>query len=153
MNNPKRYTITSALPYANGLKHVGHLAGAFLPADIYVRFLKAQKKDVLFVCGSDEHGAAITIQAMKEGTTPKAIVDKYHEIIKQNFKDLGIEFDIYHRTTAPIHHETAQEFFSYLNNNSDLEQKETEQYFDEEAKTFLADRYIVGTCQIGRAHV
>ena len=148
MNNPKRYTITSALPYANGLKHIGHLAGAYIPADIYVRFLKAQKKDVLFVCGSDEHGAAITIQAMKEGTTPKAIVDKYHEIIKQNFKDLGIEFDIYHRTTAPIHHETAQEFFTYLNNNGDLEQKETEQYYDEEAKTFLADRYIVGTCPV-----
>lgn len=148
MNNPKRYTITSALPYANGLKHVGHLAGAFLPADIYVRFLKAQKKDVLFVCGSDEHGAAITIQAMKEGTTPKAIVDKYHEIIKQNFKDLGIEFNIYHRTTATIHHETAQEFFTYLSNNGDLQQKETEQYYDEEAKTFLADRYIVGTCPV-----
>ena len=148
MNNPKRYTITSALPYANGLKHIGHLAGAYIPADIYVRFLKAQKKDVLFVCGSDEHGAAITIQAMKEGTTPQAIVDKYHEIIKQNFKDLGIEFDIYHRTTASIHHETAQEFFTYLNNNGDLEQKETEQYYDEEAKTFLADRYIIGTCPV-----
>lgn len=148
MNLPKRYTITSALPYANGLKHIGHLAGAYIPADIYVRYLRAQKRDVVFVCGSDEHGAAITIQAMKEGTTPREIVDKYHEIIKQNFKDLGISFDIYHRTTAPIHHETAQEFFTALNDNRDLEQKETEQFYDEEAQSFLADRYIVGTCPV-----
>ena len=148
MNLPKRYTITSALPYANGLKHIGHLAGAYLPADIYVRYLRAQKRDVVYVCGSDEHGAAITIQAMKEGTTPKAIVDKYHEIIKQNFKDFGISFDIYHRTSAPIHHETAQEFFTALNSNGDLEQKETEQFYDEEAQSFLADRYIVGTCPV-----
>jgi len=146
MSNPKRYLITSALPYANGLKHVGHLAGAYIPADIYVRYLRAQKKDVVFVCGSDEHGTAIPIQATKEGTTPRAIIDKYHEAMKQDFEDLNMSFDIYHRTSEPIHHETAQEFFTYLHNRGELETKETEQYFDEEAKTFLADRYIKGTC-------
>ena len=143
---PKRYLITAALPYANGLKHIGHLAGAYLPADIYVRYLRAQKRDVVFVSGSDEHGTAIPIQAMKEGTTAQAIIDKYHPIIKQNFEDLGISFDIYHRTSAPIHHETSQEFFTYLNDRGDLEIKESEQYYDEEAKTFLADRFIKGTC-------
>ncbi len=146
MNSPKRYLITAALPYANGLKHIGHLAGAYLPADIYVRYLKAQKRDVVFVCGSDEHGTAIPIQAMKEGTTAQAIIDKYHPIIEQNFKDLSIEFDIYHRTSEKIHHETAQEFFTALNDAGELEVKETEQYYDEEAKTFLADRFIKGTC-------
>ncbi len=134
------------MPYANGLKHIGHLAGAYLPADTYVRYLKAQKRDVVFVCGSDEHGTAIPIQATKEGTTAQAIIDKYHPIIAQNFKDLGIEFDIYHRTSAPIHHETAQEFFKVLNDNGDLEIKASEQYFDEAANSFLADRYIKGTC-------
>jgi methionyl-tRNA synthetase len=148
MENPKRYLITSALPYANGPKHIGHLAGAYLPADIYVRYLRAKKKDVVYVCGSDEHGAAITIQAMKENTTPRAIVDKYHAMLKSNMADLGISFDIYHRTSAPIHHETAQEFFTSLNNRGDLEIKETEQYFDETANTFLADRYIIGTCPV-----
>jgi methionyl-tRNA synthetase len=148
MNDPKRYLITSALPYANGLKHIGHLAGAYLPADTYVRYLRAKKKDVVYVCGSDEHGAAITIQAMKEKTTPREIVDKYHEILKNNMADLGISFDIYHRTSSPIHHETAREFFSALNDKGDLEIKETEQFYDEEAKTFLADRYIVGTCPV-----
>jgi methionyl-tRNA synthetase len=148
MSLPKRYMITSALPYANGLKHIGHLAGAYIPADIYVRYLRAQKRDVVYVCGSDEHGAAITIQAMKEGTTPRQIVDKYHEIIKQNFADLGISFDIYHRTSSPLHAETTQEFFTALNSKGDLEVKETEQFYDEEAKTFLADRYIVGTCPV-----
>ena len=146
MNNPKRYLITAALPYANGLKHVGHLAGCYLPADIYVRYLKAQKRDVVFVCGSDEHGTAIPIQATKEGTTPQAIIDKYHTIIKQNFDDLSINFDIYHRTSAPLHHETAQEFFTYLNDRGALEIKDSEQYYDEATKTFLADRYIKGTC-------
>ncbi len=146
MNHPKRYLITAALPYANGLKHIGHLAGAYLPADTYVRYLKAQKRDVVFVCGSDEHGTAIPIQATKEGTTAQAIIDKYHPIIAQNFKDLGIAFDIYHRTSDPLHHETAQEFFTVLNNNADLEIKESEQYFDESANSFLADRYIKGTC-------
>ena len=146
MNQPKRYLITAALPYANGLKHIGHLAGAYLPADTYVRYLKAQKRDVAFVCGSDEHGTAIPIQATKEGTTAQAIIDKYHPIIAQNFKDLGIEFDIYHRTSSPLHHETAQEFFRVLNEKGDLEIKESEQYFDESANSFLADRYIKGTC-------
>lgn len=146
MTTPKRYLITSALPYANGLKHVGHLAGAYIPADIYARYLRAQKRDVVFVCGSDEHGTAIPIQATKEGTTPKAIIDKYHEAMKQDFEDLSISFDIYHRTSEPLHHETAQEFFTYLNERGELEVKETEQYYDEEAKTFLADRYIKGTC-------
>ena len=148
MNEPKRYLITSALPYANGPKHVGHLAGAYLPADIYVRYLRAQKRDVVFVCGSDEHGAAITIQAMKEKTTPQEIVDKYHKMLQHNMADLGISFDIYHRTSSDIHRETAQEFFTKLNENGDLEKKETEQFYDEEAKTFLADRYIVGTCPV-----
>ena len=148
MKQPKRYLITSALPYANGPKHIGHLAGAYLPADIYVRYLRAKKEDVVYVCGSDEHGAAITIQAMKERTTPRAIVDKYHAMLKSNMADLGISFDIYHRTSSPLHHETAQEFFTALNNKGDLEQKETEQFFDEEAKTFLADRYIIGTCPV-----
>jgi len=143
---PKRYLVTAALPYANGQKHIGHLAGAYLPADIYVRYLKAQKRDVVFVCGSDEHGTAIPIQAMKEGTTPQAIIDKYHVIMKQNFDDLSIAFDVYDRTSNPIHHETAKEFFTYLNERGELETKETEQYFDEEAQTFLADRYIKGTC-------
>jgi len=145
---PKRYLITSALPYANGPKHLGHLAGAYLPADIYVRFLRAQKKDVVFICGSDEHGAAITIQAMKEHTTPREIVDKYHALIKSNMADLGISFDIYHRTSAPIHHKTAQEFFKKLNDAGYLEKKESEQFYDETAKTFLADRYIIGTCPV-----
>jgi methionine--tRNA ligase/methionine--tRNA ligase beta chain len=148
MNKPKRYLITSALPYANGPKHIGHLAGAYLPADIYVRYLRAKKEDVVYVCGSDEHGAAITIQAMKEKTTPREIVDKYHAMLKSNMADLGISFDIYHRTSSPLHHETAQEFFTALNNRGDLDQKETEQFYDEEAKTFLADRYIIGTCPV-----
>ncbi len=146
MNTPKRYLITAALPYANGLKHIGHLAGAYLPADIYARYLRVQKRDVVFVCGSDEHGTAIPIQAMKEGTTPQAIIDKYHPIIEQNFKDLNIEFDIYHRTSSPLHHETAKEFFTKLNDAGELEVKQSEQYYDEESKTFLADRFIKGTC-------
>ena len=146
MTQPKRYLITSALPYANGLKHVGHLAGAYIPADIYVRYLRAQKRDVVFVCGSDEHGTAIPIQAMKEGTTSQAIIDKYHVAIKEDFADLAISFDIYHRTSEPIHHQTAQEFFTVLNDAGELETKETEQFYDEATKTFLADRYIKGTC-------
>lgn len=146
MESTKRYLITAALPYANGLKHIGHLAGAYLPADIYVRYLRAQQKEVLFVCGSDEHGTAIPIQAKKEGTTAQAIIDKYHPIIRQNFEDMNISFDIYHRTSAPIHHETARDFFKQLNEQGDLEIKETEQYYDEQEQTFLADRYIKGTC-------
>ena len=146
MNQPKRYLITSALPYANGLKHVGHLAGAYLPADIYARYLRAQKRDVVFVCGSDEHGTAIPIQAKKEGTTAQAIIDKYHVAMKQDFEELGMSWDIYHRTSSPLHHETAKEFFTKLNDAGELEIKETEQYFDEEANSFLADRFIKGTC-------
>ncbi len=138
--------ITAALPYANGLKHIGHLAGAYLPADIYVRYLKAQNRDVVFVCGSDEHGTAIPIQATKEGTTAQAIIDKYHPIIEQNFKDLGIEFDIYHRTSDALHHETASAFFKDLEAKGDLETKTSLQYFDKAANQFLADRYIKGTC-------
>ena len=143
---PKRYLVTSALPYANGLKHVGHLAGAYIPADIYVRYLRAQNRDVVFVCGSDEHGTAIPIQAMKEGTTAQEIIDKYHLAMKEDFADLHISFDIYHRTSSPLHHETAQEFFKYLHDKNELETKETEQFFDEASNTFLADRFIKGTC-------
>lgn len=143
---PKRYLITSALPYANGLKHIGHLAGAYIPADIYVRYLRSQKRDVVFVCGSDEHGTAIPIQAMKEGTTAQSIIDKYHQAMKEDFADLQISFDIYHRTSDPLHHETSSEFFSYLHDRGELETKETEQYFDEASQTFLADRFIKGTC-------
>ncbi len=143
---PKRYLVTSALPYANGLKHIGHLAGAYLPADTYTRFLRARNADVVYVCGSDEHGTAIPIQAMKEGTTPQAIIDKYHEICKQNLLDLVISFDIYDRTSSPIHHETSQEFFTYLNDRHELSMIDSEQYYDEEAKSFLADRFIKGTC-------
>lgn len=147
MSNPKRYTITSALPYANGALHLGHLAGAYLPADIYVRYLRLLGKDVVWVCGSDEHGAAITIQAKKEGTTPKAIIDKYHELNKATFERLGISFDIYHRTSAPLHHETAQEFFKALyDKGGEFEEKSSEQYYDEAYNQFLADRYIKGTC-------
>ncbi len=146
MTDVKRYLITSALPYANGYKHIGHLAGAYLPADIYVRYLRAQKRDVVFVCGSDEHGTAIPIQATKENTTPQAIIDKYHEVCKQNFEDLSISFDIYHRTSSPTHHETAREFFTQLEAKGDLITQESEQYFDETAQSFLADRYIKGTC-------
>ena len=146
IDTPKRYLITSALPYANGLKHLGHLAGAYLPADIYTRYLRAQLRDVVYVCGSDEHGTAIPIQATKEGTTPQAIIDKYHEICKQNFADLHISFDIYHRTSAAIHHQTAQDFFAKLNNDNKLTQHTSLQYYDEQEHTFLADRYIKGTC-------
>jgi methionyl-tRNA synthetase len=143
----KKHTITSALPYANGALHLGHLAGAYLPADIYVRYLRNQGKDVLWVCGSDEHGAAITIRAKKEGVSPKQIIDKYHELNKNTFEQLGISFDIYHRTSEPIHHETAQDFFTQLNGKEgELEVKEIEQYYDREYDQFLADRYITGTC-------
>lgn len=143
---PKRYLITSALPYANGLKHIGHLAGAYIPADIYVRYLRAQKRDVVFVCGSDEHGTAIPIQAMKEQTTAQEIIDKYHQAMKEDFADLHISFDVYDRTSSPLHHDTAQEFFTYLHERNELETKETEQFYDEASNTFLADRFIKGTC-------
>ncbi|MEO6524952.1 MAG: methionine--tRNA ligase [Mucilaginibacter sp.] len=142
----KRYTITAALPYANGPKHLGHLAGAYIPADLYVRYLRLQKRDVVFVCGSDEHGTAIANQAMKEHTTPREIVDKYHKLIKESFEQIGISFDIYHRTSDPLHHQTAQDFFTNLNDKGIFVEKEEDQYYDEHAKAFLADRYIIGTC-------
>jgi methionyl-tRNA synthetase len=142
----KRYTITAALPYANGPKHIGHLAGAYIPADLYARYLRLRKRDVVFVCGSDEHGTAIANQAMKEHTTPRAIVDKYHALIKDCFEQIGISFDIYHRTSAELHHKTAQDFFTNLNDKGIFLEKETDQYYDEHAGAFLADRYIIGTC-------
>jgi methionyl-tRNA synthetase len=146
MRQYKRYLITSALPYANGPLHIGHLAGAYLPADIYVRFQRLMGKDILYICGSDEHGAAITIKAMKEKSTPQEIVDKYHNLFKETFSRIGISFDMYHRTSEQIHHETSQEFFSKLYSKGEFEEKESEQYYDEKAKQFLADRYIMGTC-------
>lgn len=146
MREFKRILVTSALPYANGPLHIGHLAGAYLSADIYVRFQRLMGKDILFVCGSDEHGAAITIKAMKEGLTPRQIVDKYHALFEDTFKRVGISFDMYHRTSAELHHETSQEFFSKLYKKGEFQEKETEQYYDEEAGQFLADRYIMGTC-------
>ncbi len=147
MSQRKRYMVTSALPYANGALHLGHLAGAYLPADIYVRYLRMKGEEVLFVCGSDEHGAAITMRAKKEGVSPREIIDKYHELNKTTFERLGISFDIYHRTSAPLHHETAQQFFLKLYEQGDqFEERTTEQYYDEEYQQFLADRYIVGTC-------
>lgn len=146
MKSFERYTVTAALPYANGPKHIGHLAGAYIPADVYVRYLRSSGRNVIFVCGSDEHGTAIPNQALKEHTTPKAIIDKYHALIRDCFSKIGISFDIYHRTSEPIHHQTAQEIFLTLYNKKLLEEKETEQYYDEKAGVFLADRYIVGTC-------
>lgn len=142
----QRYLVTSALPYANGPLHIGHLAGAYLPADIYVRFRRLIGDDVLWVGGSDEHGAAITIRAAQEGISPQEIVDKYHEQFKDTFSRMGISFDIYHRTSAELHHQTSQEFFRTLYQKGEFVEKETEQYYDEEAQQFLADRYIVGTC-------
>lgn len=144
--SPQRYMVTSALPYANGPLHIGHLAGAYLSADVYVRFLRLMGKDVLYVCGSDEHGAAITIKALKEGKSPQEIIDTYHELFKVAFEKIGISFDIYHRTSAAIHHETSQEFFRTLYDKGEFVEQETEQYYDEEAGQFLADRYITGTC-------
>jgi len=141
-----KYTITAALPYANGPLHIGHIAGAYLPADIFVRYLRLKKKDVAFICGSDEHGAAITIRAKKEGISPKEIIDKYHELNKSTFEKFGIDFDMYHRTSAPNHHQLSQEFFTNLYNKSEFTEKESDQYYDEEFNQFLADRYITGTC-------
>ncbi|MBP5557870.1 MAG: methionine--tRNA ligase [Bacteroidales bacterium] len=143
---PKRYTITSALPYANGPVHIGHLAGVYIPADIYARYLRNNGKEVLFLGGSDEHGVPITLKARKEGVTPQDIVDRYHNIIKESFKELGISFDIYSRTSNPTHHETAAAFFTKLYNKGKLIEQTSQQYYDEEAKQFLADRYITGEC-------
>ncbi len=142
----KRFTVTAALPYANGPVHIGHLAGCYIPSDIYVRYLRAQGKDVKFICGSDEHGVAITIKAKKEGITPQQVIDKYHKMMGDSFKEFGISFDIYSRTSSPIHHETASEFFTNLYDKGMFQEETTDQYFDAEANQFLADRYITGTC-------
>lgn len=144
--NFKRYTVTSALPYANGPLHIGHLAGCYIPSDIYVRYLRSKGRDVAYVCGSDEHGVAITIKAKKEGVTPQQIVDRYHEMMKGSFEEFGISFDHYSRTSAKIHHETAQGLFKDLYEKGEFVEQVTEQYYDEEAGQFLADRYIEGTC-------
>lgn len=141
-----KYTVTAALPYANGPIHLGHVAGVYLPADIFVRFLRMNQHDVAFICGSDEHGAAITLRAKKEGITPQEIVDKYHDLIRKAFEDFNINFDIFHRTSAPIHHETSQEFFKVLHDKGKFTEETSEQYYDETFHQFLADRYISGTC-------
>ena len=145
-NKFKRYTITSALPYANGPLHIGHLAGCYIPSDIYVRYLRSQQRDVAYVCGSDEHGVAITIKAKNEGVSPQEVVDRYHGIMKNSFEKFGISFDHYSRTSSPVHHETASQLFTDLYQKGEFDEKETEQYYDAEAKQFLADRYIEGTC-------
>ncbi len=142
----KRYLITSALPYANGPVHIGHLAGVYVPSDIYTRYLRMRGRDVVSVCGSDEHGVPITIKARKEGVSPQAVVDRYHEIIKDSFSRLGISFDIYSRTSSPTHRVTASDFFRKLYDEGKFIERTSMQYYDEEAGTFLADRYIVGTC-------
>ena len=144
--NFKRTTVTSALPYANGPVHIGHLAGVYVPADIYVRYLRLKKEDVLFIGGSDEHGVPITIRAKKEGITPQDVVDRYHKIIKDSFEEFGISFDVYGRTTSKVHRETASEFFRTLYDKGEFVEKTSMQYYDEEAQTFLADRYITGEC-------
>ncbi len=146
LNNPKRYTITAALPYANGPLHIGHMAGVYIPADTYVRYLRARNREVAFVCGSDEHGAAITLRAKKEGRSPQDLVDDYHSINQKAFADFGIDFDIYHRTSDALHHTTAGDFFLKLQQKGVFEEKRSEQYYDPEAEQFLADRYITGTC-------
>ena len=144
--DPKRYTITAALPYTNGPVHIGHLAGVYIPADIYARFQRMQSKDVVFVCGSDEHGVPITLKAKKEGITPQQVVDKYNGIIKQSFEDFGISFDNYSRTTSKIHHDTASEFFKKLHSEGKFIEQVTQQLYDADANQFLADRFVVGTC-------
>ena len=141
-----RYTITAALPYTNGPIHIGHLAGVYVPADIYARYLRMKGEDVFFVCGSDEHGVAISIQAKREGKSPKELIDHYHNMIKSSFHDFGISFDHYGRTSDPIHHKTASNFFKKLHDNDDFVEETTEQLYDEEAGQFLADRFVVGTC-------
>ncbi len=146
MKDYKRYTVTTALPYANGPIHIGHMAGVYVPADIYVRFLRKTGRDVLFIGGSDEHGVPITIKARQKGISPQQVVDEYHELIKKSFADFGISFDVYSRTSNSIHHETAAAFFKKLHSEGKLQQIESEQYFDTEANQFLADRYITGTC-------
>lgn len=146
IQNPKRYTITAALPYTNGPIHIGHLAGVYVPSDIYSRYLRLQGRDVLFVCGSDEHGVAISMKAKKEGITPQQVIDKYDGIIRKSFSDFGISFDNYSRTSAKIHHDTASEFFRKLYDKGDFIEEVTEQLYDAKADQFLADRFVVGTC-------
>ena len=146
LQDPKRYTVTAALPYTNGPIHIGHLAGVYVPSDIYSRFLRLQGKDVAFICGSDEHGVAISMKAKKEGITPQEVIDKYHAIIKQSFEDFGISFDNYSRTSAKIHHDTASEFFKKLYGEGKFIEEVTEQLYDEKADQFLADRFVTGTC-------
>ena len=142
----KRYTVTAALPYTNGPIHIGHLAGVYVPADIYVRYLRAQNKDVAFICGSDEHGVAISIRAKKEGVSPKEIIDKYDAMIRGSFQRLGISFDNYSRTSAQIHHETASSFFANMHADGKFIEQTTEQLYDPEAKQYLADRFVTGIC-------
>ena len=146
LENPKRYTITAALPYTNGPIHIGHLAGVYVPSDIYARYLRLQGKDVAFICGSDEHGVAISMKAKKEGVSPQEVIDKYDAIIRKSFIDFGISFDNYSRTSSKIHHDTAQEFFRKLYDNNDFIEEVTEQLYDAKADQFLADRFVVGTC-------
>src|SRR5688572_16638909 len=146
MKKFKRYTVTSALPYANGPLHIGHIAGAYLPADTYVRYLRLKGEDVVYVCGSDEHGVAITIGAKKEGLTPEQFVEKYHNLMKKAFQDFGISFDIYSRTSNITNYKTAQDFFTTVYSKKILIEETSDQYYDEQEKMFLADRYIVGTC-------
>ncbi|KAF2335482.1 methionine--tRNA ligase [Flavobacterium daemonense] len=146
IQNPKRYTITAALPYTNGPIHIGHLAGVYVPADIYSRYLRLQGKDVAFICGSDEHGVAISMKAKKEGITPQEVIDKYDGIIRKSFSDFGISFNNYSRTSAKIHHDTASEFFRTLYDKGDFIEEVTEQLYDAKANQFLADRFVVGTC-------
>ncbi|MGB2136986.1 MAG: methionine--tRNA ligase, partial [Flavobacteriaceae bacterium] len=147
-SRPKRYTVTAALPYTNGPIHIGHLAGVYIPADIYVRYLRLREKDVTFICGSDEHGVAITIKAKKEGKTPKEVIDHYDQMIREAFKIFGISFDNYSRTSRAVHHQTAGEIFKQLDDQGQFLVKETEQLYDPEAKAFLADRFVTGTCPV-----
>ena len=142
----KTFTITAALPYTNGPIHIGHLAGVYIPADIYARFLRIKGNDVAFICGSDEHGVPITLKAKKENSTPQKIVDRYHKIIKDSFDEFGISFDNYSRTSNKIHHKVASDFFMRLNDKNCFEEKETDQYYDSKENQFLADRFIIGTC-------
>ncbi|WP_299005569.1 methionine--tRNA ligase [uncultured Tenacibaculum sp.] len=146
MSTPKRYTITAALPYTNGPIHIGHLAGVYVPGDIYARYLRQKGKDVAYICGSDEHGVAIPMRAKKEGVTPQDIIDKYNGIIKKSFEDFGISFDNYSRTSADVHHKTASDFFTKLYNDGEFTEEVTQQLYDEEANQFLADRFVIGTC-------
>lgn len=146
IQDPKRYTITAALPYTNGPIHIGHLAGVYVPSDIYARFLRMQGRDVAFICGSDEHGVAISMKAKKEGITPQEVIDKYHSLIKKSFEDFGISFDNYSRTSAKIHHDTASQFFRTLYDKGDFIEEVTEQLYDAKANQFLADRFVIGTC-------